>query len=162
MAKKDAPIFSRGMTLEQANAYMANTIERHKNTQVNNPKLRWQEEDVLLRHQIILYYLGNGVPRIELVRILMNDWNTSRSRVQLFIKEALGYLSEATDEYRDSMREMQLNKLDNFIQMCIAQGKMKEAAMGLDQVNKICGIYDNTKKVDVTTEGGPIRFDFGK
>ena len=162
MAKKQPPIFAKGMTLEEANAYIANVIERNKRTPASQPVFRWSEEDTLLRHQIIIHYLGTGVPRIVLVRTLMNDWNASRSRVQVFIKEALKYLSEATDEYRDSMRETQLNKLDNFIAMCIAQGKMKEAAMGLDQINKITGIYDNTKKVDVTTEGGPIRFDFGK
>lgn len=161
MSKK-APVFAKGMTLEEVNGYIAALIERHKGGSQKSFSGMWQEDDLLLRHQIIIYYLGSGVPRIELVRILMNEWGVGRSRVQLFIKEALKYLTEATDEYRDSMRETQLNKLDNFVQMCLAQGKMKEAAMGLDQINKITGIYDNTKKVDVTTEGGPIKFDFGK
>lgn len=158
----DAPIFSRGMTFEEAGKYIANLIKTHKANPQNSNAGKWGEEDILLRNQIIIHMLGSGVPRIEVVRVLMNEWGTSRARVQEYIKGALKYLSETSDEYRDHMRETQLNKLDNFISMCLAAGRFKEAAMGLDQVNKITGIYDNTKKVDVTTEGGPIKFDFGK
>ena len=161
MAEKKPPIFAKGMSFDEANLFIAGVIERHKKNPPNSAAGRWTEDEALIRNQIIIHMLAQGTPRIDVVRILIDKWGVARANIQAYVKDALNYLTETTDEYRDYMRETQLNKLDAFIQMCIQQGKMKEAAMGLDQINKITGIYDNTQKVDLRTEA-PIKLDFAK
>ena len=158
MARQTKPPFISGMTEEEACNYIKGRIEQHKTT---NRSKGWSEEDLLIRHQLILKWLGEGTPRIDISRNIMNLWNVSDSVSRLYVTEALKYLTEATDDYRDYVRQTQVSKIEKMIEQCKSAGKMKEAAMFQEQLNKIYGIYNETKKVEIKTEE-PIKFEFGK
>lgn len=157
VVKYTPPVFYQGMTEEECINHIQSVIDVHKG---GNRKIGWSENDLLIRHQLILNWLGKGIPRMELDRQLQNIWGVVPSTSQLYIKQALEYLTQSTDEYRDNMRELQVNKLENLIEECRLTGKYLEASKFQDQLNKLCGLYIENKKVELSSQG-PITVTFG-
>ena len=137
------------MTEEEACNYIKGRIEQHRNGDRSH---KWSPEDLLIRHQLILKWLGEGTPRIDVARNIMNVWNVCDSNARQYVTDALKYLTEATDDYRDYVRQTQVSKIEKMIEACKTAGKMKEAAMFQEQLNKIYGIYTENKKVEVKSE----------
>ncbi len=164
MAKiKKAP-FSNGMTEPEVVAYLK--LQRpdyvDENGVKHHTKPRWSDDDLILRNQLIIYWLtSEGLSRIEVVQKLMSVFSISRSNAFLWSGEALKSLNDGFDEYRDMARQMQIEKIEKLIKECKGLGKYKEAAMLNEQLNKIYGLYTENKKVEVKSEE-PIRFKFDK
>jgi hypothetical protein len=163
MAKRkemQAPIFSKGMTWEQAVEYIKGRIEKNKIC----ARQGWSDDDKLIRHQIILSMLGkNGISNLNISRQLQNMWNIGHSSADSYVREALHYLTENSETYREYARDMQVDKLQELIKECAEKGKYKEAMMGMEQLNKIFGVYQDNKKVEVKTETTkPIVISFGE
>ena len=152
------PPFIKGMTEEEAITFIGQRIAQH---QAQHRQTGWTNEELLIRHQLILKWIGEGTPRMDVARRLTNIWNVSDSSAHLYVQQALKYLSESTDEYRDYVRDTQVSKIEKFIEDCKSAGKMKEAAMFQEQLNKIFGIYNESKELKIKTEE-PIKFEFGK
>lgn len=151
------PVFLSGMTEEECVRHIGEVIETHRNSYKKFP---WSKEDLLIRHQLIINWLGQGMPRMELHRMMHNIWGITSSSATLYIKEALEYLTSSTDEYRDKMRELQMAKIEHLIEECRLTGKYLEASKFQDQLNKLCGLYVENKKVELTSDG-PITVTFG-
>ena len=163
MAKAKAP-FSNGMTEEEVIAFLkgAKPIRRNDEGRIVRSKKNWTEDELTLRNQLIIYWLTKeGYTRMECVNRIMSEFGISRSNAFDWSGEAIKTLNEGFDEYRDMARQMQIEKIEKCIKECRAAGKMKEAAMFSEQLNKIYGLYTDNKKVEVSAEG-PIRFEFDK
>lgn len=152
------PIFSHGMTEEQAIAYLGGKIEEHR---TSNKKWGWSDEDLYIRHQLILNWLSTGMPLIDIARHIRNIWGVVDSTARLYVSEALKYLTQMSDEYRDSVREAHVAKLEKWAEECRMMGKYLEAAKFTEQIAKVNGLNQDNKKVEVTTDG-PITVTFGE
>lgn len=149
-------LFVKGMTEEQAIAYLKERIEEHKNNV--GPKKPWKEEELLIRHQLIISWLGQGIPTMELARMMMNIWGIGDTTAFKYLQETMKYLTESTEEYKENMRAVQVAKLERLIEECRLCGKYMELSKLQDQLNKLLGLYQD-KKMEVVTEG-PIKISF--
>lgn len=152
------PIFVGGMTMQGAIDYIGEKIRMHRDM---NRKMAWTEEDLYIRHQLIINWISTGRPSMDVARDIRNIWGVAESTARLYIKEALQYLTDSTAEYRDKAREVQVHKLERFIEECRLCGKYLEASKFQDQLNKLQGLYDDKKKIEVSAEG-PIMITFGE
>ena len=152
------PIFSHGMTEQQAIEYIARRIDEHR---TSNKKAGWTDEDLYIRHQLILRLVTQGMLYMDIIRYLRNVWNIAESTAGDYIKMAMKYLTQMSDEYRDSVREHQIAKLERWAEECRLTGKYMEASKFTDQIAKIQGLYQDNKKVELTTDG-PINVTFGE
>lgn len=162
MARAKVP-FSNGMSEPEVVAYLKlQRPSQKKDGKVTKVKWQWQEDDLILRNQLIIYWLtSEGLSRMELVQKIMNVFDVSRANAFIWSGEAIKTLNEGFDEYRDMARQMQIEKIEKCIKECRGQGKMKEAAMFTEQLNKIYGLYTENKKVEVKADE-PIKFKFDK
>ena len=86
------PIFVNGLTQEEAIEHIKAVIEMHKNG--NAPKAHgWSDEDLYIRHQLILNWIGQGIPNIQVARKLRNLWGVTDSTSRLYVSEAMKYLT---------------------------------------------------------------------
>lgn len=151
------PIFAGGMTEKGAIEYLGEKIRMHREMK---RKVAWTDDDLYIRHQLIINWLSTGRPAVEVARDIRNLWGVADSTSQLYVKEALQYLTASTDEYRDEQRQIQLSKLERLIEECRLCGKYLEASKFQDQLNKLLGLYQD-KKVEVKSDG-PIQITFGE
>ncbi len=164
MAKKQRPPFSNGMSEEEVIAYLKQQrpIRKDESGKLVRTGFKWGEEDLILRNQLIIYWITKeGLSRIEAVQMLMQVFGIARSNAFEWTNEALRSLNEGFEEYRDLARQTQIEKIEKSIKECKGLGKYKEAAMFTEQLNKIYGLYAETKKVEVSADG-PIKFEFDK
>lgn len=154
----DAPMFVGGMTEQQAIAYIGEKIRMHREM---GRKVAWTEEDIYIRHQLIINWLSQGRPGVDVARDIRNLWGVVDSTSRLYISEALEYLTKATDEYRDKQRELQVARLEKYMEECRLTGKYMEAAKFAEQIAKITGTYQDNKKIEIKSEQ-PISITFGE
>lgn len=154
------PIFVNGLTEEEAIERIRAVIEMHKNGKMP-AKHGWSDEDLYIRHQLILNWIGQGIPNLQVARSLRNLWNVTDSTSRLYVSEAMKYLTSCSDEYRDNLRDAQIAKLEQWAEECRLTGKYMEASKFTDQLNKLYGLYVDNKKVEVSTDG-PITVTFGE
>ena len=152
------PVFAGGMTEQQAIAYIGEKIRMHKQ---GTKKFGWTDDDLYIRHQLIINWISQGRPTIDVQRDIKNIWGVVDSTSSLYIKEALEYLTASTDEYRDKAREMQLARLERYMEECRLLGKYLEAAKFADQIAKLTGTYQDNKKLEITSQQ-PITISFGE
>jgi hypothetical protein len=98
---------------------------------------------------------------MEVVQRLMQEFGIARANAFEWSKMAIDTLNDGFDEYRDAARQMQIEKIEKCIQECRDSGRMKEAAMFSEQLNKIYGLYTDNKKIEVSSEA-PIIVSFDK
>lgn len=151
----EAPIFVNGMTEQEAINYIGEKIKQHKEVGTN-----WTDEDILIRHQLVIHWLGLGIPTMEVSRRMQNFWGISNRCGVYYIKEATQWLTASSDEYREHMREVQLAKLERWAEECRLMGKYLEASKMQEQINKLLGLYEEKKKIEVS--GDAIKFEFDK
>ena len=164
MAKKQRPPFSNGMTEEEVITYLKQQKPDYtdENGVRHKVKWKWSDDDLDLRNQLIIYWITkDGLSRMEVVNMIMQVFGIARSNAFDWSKMAIASLNEGFEEYRDLARQTQIERIEKLIKECKGMGKYKEAAMLNEQLNKIYGLYTDTKKVEVSAEG-PIRFEFDK
>lgn len=152
------PIFVNGMTQEDAIAYIGAVINQHKGASAMK---HWTEEDLYVRHQLILNWLSQGMPYMDVYRRIRNYWSVANSTAGLYIKEAMKFLTSCSDEYRDNLRDTQIAKLEQWAEECRLTGKYMEASKFTDQLNKLYGLYIDNKKLEISSDG-PIKVEFGE
>ena len=152
------PVFVGGMTMQGAINYIGEKIRMHREMNLKKP---WSEEDLYIRHQLIINWLSTGRPIMDVARDIRNLWGVVDSTARKFIDEALQYLTESTAEYRDKAREIQLARLEKYMEECRLCGKYLEAAKFAEQIAKLTGTYQDNKKLEITSNK-PISITFGE
>jgi len=163
---RERPPFSNGMTEEEVIVHLRNSMPQPANPGgggVSETRAhKWAEGDMILRNQLILYWITKeSMSRTECVHMLMQEFRINRSKAYEWVKIALDTLNEGFEEYRDLARQIQVEKIEKSIKECKAAGKLKEAAMFTEQLNKIYGLYTENKNVEISADK-PIRFEFDR
>ena len=160
MAKKsDKPSYLlQGMTEEELVTLL---VSRRDADTAQYPNTKWKGDDKVLRHQLLLYWLTRGMSKAGVVRKCSNLFGVSEAAGWTWVKEAIQYLNARADEFRDYVRDEQIGKLEELVNTCVTSGKMREAMMGMEQLNKIYGLYSESKEIKVKTDE-PIKFEFDK
>ena len=79
----------------------------------------------------------------------------------LYIRHQLIINWISTAEYRDKAREVQLARLERYMEECRLCGKYLEAAKFSEQIAKLTGTYQDNKKLEITSDK-PISITFGE
>lgn len=123
-------------------------------------KKAWTDYAINIRRQVILDLLGQGLsyPRIE--QELMARWECGHTSVCTYYKDAVNYLSEGSEEYKEHIKEIMVHKLESLAEDALAHNDRKSALSAYEQINKLNNLYVNKVEADVK-DNVVIRFDFG-
>lgn len=110
-----------------------------------------------LRRQVIMQLLKRGMPRTEIVSFIMEKLNASEKSSYEYLNDVFDYIKTTDEQLKEDVRLTTIEKLQEVVKDCLERGKHKEALSAYDQINKINGLYTETKNVNVKD----ITFKFG-
>lgn len=99
---------------------------------------------------MIINDVAEGMSYSNMVKKYMEKWGLAQSTVQQIINEALRYMR--SDEFKESITSINMERLDNLIVDSIKDGDRKTAIKGIDTQNKMNNIYKETVKIDTDSE----------
>lgn len=140
---------------EKSNIVLAE-IDRLRQKRKN--KHTWQETPLLLRRQIIIDLLGQGLSKTRIVEELMARWGVENSIAYRYVNDAYDYIAELYRDDSDKLKEIALSKLESLAEDAIASRDRASALKAYDQINKLQGLYEEKLKTENKTS---ITFDFG-
>lgn len=140
---------------EKSNIVLAE-IDRLRQKRKN--KHTWQETPLLLRRQIIIDLLGQGLSKTRIVEELMARWGVENSIAYRYVNDAYDYIAELYRDDSDKLKEIALSKLESLAEDAIASRDRTSALKAYDQINKLQGLYEEKLKTENKTS---ITFDFG-
>lgn len=123
-----------------------------------NKRDPWTEAELMMRNQVIVDLLGQGLSRRRIVEEIMSRWGIKQSMAYQWIKEAMELLMEGNEEFLEYNRDKQIERLENIITEAMEAHEYKAAVMATAELNKLLGLTTNQK---VTIENADRTFKFG-
>lgn len=123
-----------------------------------NKREPWTEAELMMRNQVIVDLLGQGLSRRRIVEEIMSRWGIKQSMAYQWIKEAMELLMEGNEEFLEFNRDKQIERLENIITEAMEAHEYKAAVMATAELNKLLGLTTNQK---VTIENADRTFKFG-
>lgn len=123
-----------------------------------NKREPWTEAELMMRNQVIVDLLGQGLSRRRIVEEIMSRWGIKQSMAYQWIKEAMELLMEGNEEFLEYNRDKQIERLENIITEAMEAHEYKAAVMATAELNKLLGLTTNQK---VTIENADRTFRFG-
>ena len=144
------------LTAEEKNEIVGAEIERLRQKRKN--KHTWQESPLLLRRQIIIDLLGQGLSKTRIVEELMARWNIHNAVAYNYINDAYDYIAETYKEDTPKLRDIAISRLESLAEDALLNRDRASALKAYDQINKLQGLYEEKVKTDNNLT---ITFDFG-
>lgn len=107
------------------------------------------------RIQRVADMLISGYSKRQVIDILSEEWQCSKTTISTIVKETIVYLHQENEIDREHLRSLNLARLDNIF----GEAKsIKDKLKTIDLINKTGCLYDNNVKVAVEDE---IKIDIG-
>ena len=107
------------------------------------------------RIQRVADMLISGYSKRQVIDILSEEWQCSKTTISTIIKETIVYLHQENEIDREHLRSLNLARLDNIF----GEAKsIKDKLKTIDLINKTGCLYDNNVKVAVEDD---IKIDIG-
>lgn len=90
---------------------------------------------------------------------LLDEYEVHPNTASKWLKAAYEYLSEGTSVFKEHIREKQQERFEYILTEAIKAGKWDVANRILDNMNKMFNLYDNSTKIEVTSD--VVQFKFG-
>lgn len=119
---------------------------------------RWRESEVMLRNQVVIDLVSQGLSRRRLQEEIMSRWGISAPTANTYIKDAYDVLLRGNEEFIEYNRDKQVERLENIITEAIEAHEYKAAVMATAELNKLLGLTTNQK---ITLENCDRTFKFG-
>lgn len=120
---------------------------------------KWTESELLYRRQMIFEMIRKGYSRQRIQEDLMSRWDCVKRSAQRYVKDALETLEEDNKDFIIKTRDIQRERIESVIEKAMNSGNYEAALKGLEQINKIDGLYNEKITADIKAEG--IKFQFG-
>lgn len=120
----------------------------------------WGDADVMLRRQVILDLIGQGLSRRRIVEELCARWGVTTQRVYEYYKDAFNSMINDNEEVVEKYRDLQVGRLEALAEDALAHNDRKSALAAYEQLSKLNGLYVNKVEADVK-EDKTIKFSFG-
>lgn len=120
----------------------------------------WTPEAVMIRRQIIIEYISQGLNHNRITLELMDRWDICRRTAITYLKDAINYMAENIAEFNQRNYEVAVTRIESIIEDALAHNNRKEALQAIDLLNKIQGLYVNKVEADVKADT-TIEFKFG-
>lgn len=121
----------------------------------------WSEADVMLRRQVVLDLLGQGLSKRRVCEEICSRWEVSASAAYIYYHDALDAMVADNKEVVEKYRDLQIGRLEALAEDALAHNDRKSALTCYEQLNKIGGLYTQKIEADVK-EDTTIRFTFGE
>lgn len=146
------------MTDEEVDAIIIPVIEDCKAKRQKKGKIRWTEPLLLLRNSVVFDLMyKKGYSKRKTIDTLMARWQIAEQKAYDYINIANAELKKTYEDDIDTIRNQQLEKLQQLYDDAVLHNEKKVALSAMDQINKIQGIYDEHKTV--TLENITFEFD---
>lgn len=107
------------------------------------------------RIQRVADMLISGYSKRQVIDILSEEWQCSKTTISTIVKETIVYLHQENEIDREHLRSLNLARLDSIF----GEAKsIKDKLKTIDLINKTGCLYDNNVKVAVEDE---IKIDIG-
>ena len=127
-------------------------MENQNNTIEVEPLDKIKQE---ARIQRVADMLISGYSKRQVIDILSEEWQCSKTTISTIVKETIVYLHQENEMDREHLRSLNLARLDNIF----GEAKsIKDKLKTIDLINKTGCLYDNNVKVAVEDE---IKIDIG-
>lgn len=127
-------------------------MENQNNTIEVEPLDKIKQE---ARIQRVADMLISGYSKRQVIDILSEEWQCSKTTISTIVKETIVYLHQENEIDREHLRSLNLARLDNIF----GEAKsIKDKLKTIDLINKTGCLYDNNVKVAVEDE---IKIDIG-
>lgn len=110
----------------------------------------WTEPMLAIRRQAIIDHYAQGNTVRELIGDIMDRWEATDKQARTYVKDALEWLQEGNEEFRDYNRDQQIEKLERIAKDAKSAGEYKAAVAAIAEVNKLLGLGE--QKVNVSVE----------
>lgn len=109
----------------------------------------WTDAMITIRRQALIDLYAQGYTRREIVVEIMDRWGCGEVRAYEWIKDALAWLQEGNDEFREYNRDKQIEKLETLAKRAKDAGDFRSAVMATSEVNKLLGLNEQKVTVDI-------------
>lgn len=134
---------------EQIDAWMKTRKEENymKKGHVKRP---WGEDELLIRRQVIIDYIGQGLSRRRIIEHLMDRWEITDRTAYNYYTDAIKYLAKDNEKFKEYNRDKMTERLEYIMTEAIERGCYKEAVMAAAELDKILGLQQENKKIEIT------------
>ena len=109
----------------------------------------WTDPMVAIRRQALIDLYAQGYSRREIIIEIMDRWGCSESQGYSYMRDALEWLQEGNEEFRDYNRDQQIEKLERIAKEAKRAGEFKAAVAAIAECNKLLGLGEQKVKVDI-------------
>lgn len=159
MAKEELGTF-KYLSPEEVDNIIRGKMSRYNEKGVRHRNLGWTEAEKLVRRQVILDYLGQGLSRRRIVEQLADRWGISQDTAYDWVADAYRYLAKDEEEFKAHNRNIMQERLENIMTEALDHNCYKEAVMACAELDKILGLQVDKKEIDVNTI--QTKFKFGE
>lgn len=124
----------------------------------DNVEKTWKESELMMRNQVIIDLIGQGLSRRRIQEEIMARWGIAQSTANTYIRMAYDVLLKGNEEFIEYNRDKQVERLENIITEAMEAGEYKAAVMATAELNKLLGLTTNQK---ITLENADRVFKFG-
>lgn len=127
-------------------------MENQNNTIEVEPLDKIKQE---ARIQRVADMLISGYSKRQVIDILSEEWQCSKTTISTIVKETIVYLHQENEIDREHLRSLNLARLDNIF----GEAKsIKDKLKTIDLINKTGNLYDTSVNVKTAED---IRIDIG-
>lgn len=134
--------------------------EFHRGGPLPTQSIRWTAADLMLRRQAIYDIYCRGYSITNCKKIMRERWGIADITAQRWYKDALDSITVDEEKMKEKYRNIQIGRLEKMIADCQELGKYKEAAMLMEQLSKLEGLYID--KSEVIIKDYQTTFKFGE
>lgn len=136
------------LTPEEIDKAMIARINDHRNIKGERNK-EWQEDELMMRRQVIIDYMAQGLSRRRIVEHLCDRWQIALRTADIYYVDAIRFLAKDSEEFVDYNREKMVERLEYIMTEALDTGNYREAVMACAELDKILGLQSETKKVEI-------------
>ena len=133
---------------EEIDAAMIARINDHRNVKGEKNK-EWQEDELMMRRQVIIDYMAQGLSRRRIVEHLCDRWGICMRVAYVYYSDAIRLLAKDSEEFMEFNREKMVERLEYIMTEALDTGNYREAVMACQELDKILGLQSETKKLEI-------------
>lgn len=146
------------LTPEEVDVFVRSKVSRHNEKGTHTRNSKWTDGEKLIRRQVILDYLAQGLSRRRIVEQLADRWGIKIDTAYDWVSDAYKYLGEDKEEFKAHNRDIMQERLENIMAEALEAHCYKEAVMAASELDKILGLQVDKKEIDVNTIQTKFKF----
>ena len=133
---------------DEIDAAMKTRIAEHRDIKGNKNR-EWQEDELMMRRQVIIDYIAQGLSRRRIVEHLCDRWEINIRTAYIYYTDAIRFLAKDSEKFVEFNRDKMVERLEYIMTEAIDTGNYREAVMACQELDRILGLASETKKIEI-------------